>query len=485
MSQRPPSIYPVILSGGSGTRLWPLSRAMHPKQFIRFFNGQGTSFLGATLRRLAPDKGFAPPILMCNNNHRFLVRQELETAGFEAHAIILEPAARNTAPAIAVAALAAHEQDPDAIIVVMPSDHVIKHESEFVDAVRRAATVAATGRLVLFGIKPTEPHTGYGYIHQGASLPGLEGRAYAVAGFTEKPDRATAKTYIESGAYFWNSGIFVLHAATLLDELANLAPEVLAAARAAYAERAEDIGFERLASTPFSRSPSISIDYAVMERTSRAAMLPIDVGWNDVGSWSSLWEIAPRDDNGNYAKGEAILEDTRNCYVHSERALVSTIGVDNLVIVDTPDALLVADRSRAQDVSKVVERLKLSNRKEHEQHLRNLRPWGYFETLSLEPRFQVKLLHVKPGGKLSMQMHHHRSEHWIVVKGTAKVVIGDEEKLVRENESVYIFATQWHRLENPGKVPLEIIEVQIGSYLGEDDIIRSEDVYNRAAEETR
>ena len=214
-------------------------------------------------------------------------------------------------------------------------------------------------------------------------------------------------------------------------------------------------------------------------------MLPIDVGWNDVGSWSSLWEIAPRDDNGNYAKGEAILEDTRNCYVHSERALVSTIGVYNLVIVDTPDALLVADRSRAQDVSKVVERLKLSNRKEHEQHLRNLRPWGYFETLSLEPRFQVKLLHVKPGGKLSMQMHHHRSEHWIVVKGTAKVVIGDEEKLVRENESVYIFATQWHRLENPGKVPLEIIEVQIGSYLGEDDIIRSEDVYNRAAEETR
>lgn len=485
MSERSPVIIPVILSGGSGTRLWPLSRAMHPKQFIRFFNGQGMSFLGATLRRLSQDKGFAAPILMCNNNHRFLVREELETAGIQASAIILEPVARNTAPAIAVAALAAREVDPNAVIVVMPSDHVVKNETAFVESVRRAATVAASGRLVLFGIKPTEPHTGYGYIERGDPLTGFDGLAFSVAGFKEKPDRATAQTYIESNAYFWNSGIFVLHAATFLDELEKLAPEVLAAARAAYNERAQDIGFERLAAAPFARSPSISIDYAVMERTSRAAMLPIDVGWNDVGSWSSLWDIAPRDDKGNYARGETILEDTSNCYVHSERSLVSTVGVDNLVIVDTPDALLVADRSRTQDVSKIVERLKLSNRKEHEQHLRNLRPWGFFETLSLEPRFQVKLLHVKPGGKLSMQMHHHRSEHWIVVKGTAKVVIGDEEKLVRENESVYIFATQWHRLENPGKVPLEIIEVQIGTYLGEDDIIRTDDVYNRAAEETK
>ncbi len=485
MSDRPPVIYPVILSGGSGTRLWPQSRAMHPKQFIRFFNGQGASFLGTTLRRLAPGSTFAAPILMCNNDHRFLVREELQSAGIDAKSIILEPTARNTAPAIAVAALAAHAENRDAIIVVMPSDHIVKDEASFINAVMQAALVAATGRLVLFGIKPNEPHTGYGYIRRSESIPGFDGRAFSVGGFTEKPDRATAENYLASNDYYWNSGIFVLHAATFLDEMARLAPDVLEAARTAYTDRTHDIGFERLDPSAFARSPSISIDYAVMEKTNRAAVLPIEVGWNDVGSWSSLWEIAPRDENGNYADNDAILQDTTNCYIHSERSLVSTIGVRDLVIIDTPDALLVADRNRSQDVSNVVKRLKQTNRKEHEQHLRNLRPWGYFETLSLEPRFQVKMLHVKPGGKLSMQMHHHRSEHWIVVKGTAKVVIGDEEKLVRENESVYIFATQWHRLENPGKVPLEIIEVQIGTYLGEDDIIRADDVYNRSAEETK
>ena len=485
MSDRPPVIYPVILSGGSGTRLWPQSRAMHPKQFIRFFNGQGASFLGTTLRRLAPGSTFAAPILMCNNDHRFLVREELQSAGIDAKSIILEPTARNTAPAIAVAALAAHAENRDAIIVVMPSDHIVKDEASFINAVMQAALVAATGRLVLFGIKPNEPHTGYGYIRRSESIPGFDGRAFSVGGFTEKPDRATAENYLASNDYYWNSGIFVLHAATFLDEMARLAPDVLEAARTAYTDRTHDIGFERLDPSAFARSPSISIDYAVMEKTNRAAVLPIEVGWNDVGSWSSLWEIAPRDENGNYADNDAILQDTTNCYIHSERSLVSTIGVRDLVIIDTPDALLVADRNRSQDVSNVVKRLKQANRKEHEQHLRNLRPWGYFETLSLEPRFQVKMLHVKPGGKLSMQMHHHRSEHWIVVKGTAKVVIGDEEKLVRENESVYIFATQWHRLENPGKVPLEIIEVQIGTYLGEDDIIRADDVYNRSAEETK
>ncbi len=458
---------------------------MHPKQFIRFFSGQATSFLGATLRRLSPGDTFAAPILMCNNDHRFLVQEELNSAGIQPKAIILEPVARNTAPAIAVAALAASAENRDAIIVVMPSDHIVKDEATFIDAVKRAASVAATGRLVLFGIKPNEPHTGYGYIRVGQPIAGFEGGAYAVGGFTEKPDRDTAENYLSNGGYFWNSGIFVLHAATFLDEMARLAPEVLDAARTAYAKRTQDIGFERLDPVAFARSPSISVDYAVMEKTTRAAMLPIDVGWNDVGSWSSLWDIAPRDENGNYAGSESILADTTDCYIHSERSLVATIGVSDLVIVDTPDALLVADRNRTQDVSKVVERLKQTKRKEHEQHLRNLRPWGFFETLSLEPRFQVKMLHVKPGGKLSMQMHHHRSEHWIVVKGTAKVVIGDEEKLVRENESVYIFATQWHRLENPGKVPLEIIEVQIGTYLGEDDIIRTDDVYNRSADETK
>lgn len=478
-------IYPVILSGGSGTRLWPLSRSMYPKQFIRFFNGQDTSFLGAALARLPEKDGFEAPILLCNNDHRFLVREEVERAGIEPKAIILEPIARNTAPAIAVAALVALRDDPEAILAVMPSDHVIGDEKLFAENIRRAAAVAETGKLVLFGITPTEPHTGYGYIKRGASLAGFDGAAFEVDSFAEKPDRATAEGYLADGSYFWNSGIFALHAKTFLAEIERFEPTILDAARAALASASEDLGFLRLDKPGFAISPNISIDYAVMEKTHKAAILPMNVGWNDVGSWSSLWEIAPRDDKGNFIKGEAVLEDTEGCYVHSETSLVSTIGLNDLIIVNTPDALLVADKNRTQDVSKVVQRLKLSNRKEQEQHIRNYRPWGYFETLNIGPRFQVKLLHVKPGGKLSMQMHHHRSEHWIVVQGTAQVSIGDREQLVRENESVYIFATQWHRLQNPGKVPVEIIEVQIGSYLGEDDIMRTDDIYNRQPEETK
>ncbi|MGE3918646.1 MAG: mannose-1-phosphate guanylyltransferase/mannose-6-phosphate isomerase [Hyphomicrobiaceae bacterium] len=478
-------VHPVILSGGSGTRLWPLSRAMYPKQFIRFFNGAEPSFLGATLRRLQDETEFAPPILLCNNDHRFLVKDELDKAGIEAATVYLEPVARNTAAAIAVAALAVAARDPDGVLAVMPSDHVIGNEAGFVAAVRAAAQVARTGRLVLFGIKPAEAHTGYGYIRKGKPLPDFGDRAFAVDAFFEKPDAATARDYLAAGTYFWNSGIFVLHAATFVEEIGRLAPEIVDAARGALAKAEVELEWVRLDKTAFAASPSISVDYAVMEKTSRAAMLPIDVGWNDVGSWSSLWEIAPRDKDGNSVHGDAIIEDSKNLYIHSERSLVATIGLKDIVIVDTPDALLVADKSRSQEVSKVVKRLKDSKRKEQEQHLRNNRPWGYFETLNIGPRFQVKLLHVKPGGKLSMQMHHHRSEHWIVVQGTAKVVIGDIEKLVRENESVYIFSTQWHRLENPGKVPLELIEVQIGSYLGEDDIVRTDDIYKRAPEETR
>ena len=478
------AIYPVILSGGSGTRLWPLSRSMYPKQFIRFFNGQGSSFLGATLKRLATAGGFEPPLLLCNNDHRFLVREELERAAITPSAIILEPVARNTAAAIAVAALFIARTDPGAVMAVMPSDHAIKDDVKFAEAVRRAAKVAETGRLALFGIKPADANVGYGYIRQGPALDGFGG-AYKVQGFTEKPNRKTADKYLADGSYFWNSGIFVLHVRTFLDELARLKPGVLEAARAGLAGASEDLGFLRLDKAGFAKEPGISIDYAVMEKTDLAVMLPIDIGWNDVGSWSSLWDIAPHDASGNFVNGDALLEDSRNCYVHSEKSVVATIGVENLVIIDTPDALLVADKSRAQEVSAIVQRLKATNRREHEQHLRNLRPWGYFETLSIGSRFQVKLLHVNPGGKLSMQMHHHRSEHWVVVQGTAKVVVGDSEKLVRENESVYIFSTQWHRLENPGRVPLELIEVQIGTYLGEDDIIRTDDVYHRAAEETK
>ena len=458
---------------------------MYPKQFISFFDDSDPSFLGATLRRLPAGEGFARPILLCNNDHRFLVREELERAGITPEAIYLEPTARNTAPAIAVAALAVADRDPNGILVVMPSDHVIDDAAAFAAAVQRAAHVAAQGRLVLFGIKPASPHIGYGYIRYGAALPDGDTGAFAVDAFVEKPDAATAQTYLDAGTYLWNSGIFVLHARTFIDELQRLAPDILAAAQSALSNAREDLGFLRLEANAFASAPSISVDYAVMERTKLAAVLPLAVGWSDVGSWSSLWEIADHDGNDNYARGDAILEDSTGLYVHSDRSLVATIGVKNLIIVDTPDALLVADKARAQDVSKIVARLKSEGRREHEQHVRNYRPWGFFETLSVGPRFQVKLLHVNPGAKLSMQRHHHRSEHWVVVHGTAKVVIGDTEELVRENESVYIVATQWHRLENPGKVPVEIIEVQIGSYLGEDDIERTDDIYHRSADETK
>jgi mannose-1-phosphate guanylyltransferase / mannose-6-phosphate isomerase len=481
------TIYPVILSGGSGTRLWPLSRAMYPKQFIRFFNDQPYSFLGATVKRLAPSLGFAQPTLLCNNDHRFLVADDLAHAGVEARAIILEPVARNTAAAIAVAALSVKAADPNAVMVVMPSDHAITDGAKFAESVSRAAVVAATGKLVLFGITPATPETGYGYIRKGVALGGAEAGAYMVAAFVEKPNVATAEQYLASGEYFWNSGIFVLHVQTFLDELKRLNPAVLAAAEQSLAKATSDLGFFRLDGTEFAKSPSISVDYAVMEKTTAAAMLPISVGWSDVGSWSSMWDVAARDADENFVRvpEKAVLEDTHHCYIHSDGRLISTIGVDNLVIIDTPDALLIADKSRTQEVGAIVNRLKSSGGTEHIQHVRNTRPWGFFQTLSLGTRFQVKLLHVKPGGKLSVQMHHHRSEHWVVVNGTAKVQLGETEKFVFENESIYIRSTEWHRLENPGKVPLEIIEVQTGTYFGEDDIVRRDDVYHRAADETK
>jgi mannose-1-phosphate guanylyltransferase/mannose-6-phosphate isomerase len=478
----PSNIVPVVLAGGSGTRLWPLSRAMLPKQFVRFFGGESASFLEATLKRLTD---FAPPLIMCNNDHRFLVREAVERIGIAPRSIILEPVARNTAAAIAVAALYLERHEKDAILAVLPADHLLTDEKQFSDHVKRAADLAARGKLVLFGIKPTEAHTGYGYIRRGAPLDGCNGSAFAIDAFFEKPSRVLAEHYVAVGGYQWNSGIFVMGVEAFIGELALREPAVLEAARAALADAKEDLGFLRLDRQALAAAPDVSVDRAVMEKTSAAAVLPFDGGWSDIGSWSSLWEVSRRDKSGNYAYGEVLLEDTSDCYVHSEKALVATLGVHDLVIVDTSDAVLVADKSRAQDVSKIVARLRRSNRREPEQHLRNLRPWGYFEPLSIGPRFQVKLLHVKPGAKLSLQMHYHRSEHWTVVQGTARVVVGGAERFVGENESVHITATQWHRLENPGKVPLEVIEVQVGSYLGEDDIMRSEDVYHRSPDETR
>ena len=478
----PSHIYPVILCGGSGTRLWPLSRAQYPKQFIPLFDGSDDSLLAATLRRLHPDAGFQPPTLLTHNDHRFLLRDEVQSAGVTPREILLEPVARNTAPAITAAALSIAADDPDAVLAVMPSDHLIEDASTFAETVRRAAEIAASGRLMLLGVAPREPNTGYGYIRTGAAL--ADG-ASEVAAFTEKPDAETAARYLSEGGYLWNSGIFVLPAAAFLEEVERLAPEIIEHARAALDGAENDLGFRRLAGEAYAQCPNISVDYAMMEKTARAAVMPLETGWSDVGSWSSVWAESAHDADGNAVRGDAMLMDTRNSYVHSNGALISTIGVEDMIVVHTPDAALVAKRDRAQDVGELVKQLRASNRREPEQHIRSHRPWGHFETLSLGPRFQVKLLHVKPGGQLSMQMHHHRSEHWVVVKGTARVICDGQQRLVCENESVYISATHWHRLENPGKVPLEIIEVQIGSYLGEDDIIRSDDVYRRGPHETK
>lgn len=474
-------IYPIILSGGAGTRLWPLSREKHPKQFIRFLDGLDGSMLATTALRFSDNAAFEAPTILCNDDHRFLVRDELDGSRVTPRAIILEPLARNTAPAIAVAALSVAQDDPDGVLAVMPSDHIIKDKEAFCQAVETAARIPANDRLILFGVTPTAPNTGYGYIQAGNRLEGPYAGAYEVSAFHEKPDEATANTYLARDNTYWNSGIFVFPVATVLAEFERHAPDVLNAARNAFSNASEDLGFVRLDEVALAQSPAISIDYAVIEKTKHAALLPIDIGWSDVGSWSALWDLSERDTNGNATnKPEAhIGKDTEHCLIHAERGIVATLGLDNLVIVDTPDALLVADKARAQDVSGLVSELKTLNRPEYAQHIREHRPWGYFETLNVSPGFQVKRLHVKPGAKLSLQMHHHRSEHWVVVKGTARVTIAGSEQLVAENQSVYISATQWHRLENPGKVPLEIIEVQLGEYLGEDDIIRAEDDYNR------
>ena len=464
---------PVILSGGSGTRLWPLSRQAYPKQFLALA-GEDT-MLQATWQRVA-ELASAAPLVVANEDHRFMVAEQLRELGCTPAAIVLEPVGRNTAPAIAVAALQATADGTDPLLLVLPSDHVIADAAGFRAAVAAATPAAQNGKLVTFGIVPTAAETGYGYIQ---AVAGGDAPVRAVARFVEKPDAATAAQYLASGQYFWNSGMFLFQASRYLAELERHAPAMLAACRAAFEGAKRDTDFVRLDKAAFAACPSDSIDYAVMEKTADAAVLPIDVGWNDVGSWSALWEVAQQDGDGNAHHGDVIALDCRDTLAWGDHRLVAMIGLRDIVVVDSDDALLVAHKDHVQEVKEVVARLKAEGRSESNLHRKVYRPWGAYDSIDMGERFQVKRITVNPGAALSLQMHHHRAEHWIVVSGTAEVTRGEETLLLSENQSTYIPLGVTHRLRNPGKVPLELIEVQSGSYLGEDDIVRFEDVYGR------
>ena len=470
-------IHPVILSGGAGTRLWPLSRASYPKQLLKLSSQR--TMLQDTVARGLIDVGFAAPLLVCNEEHRFLVDDQLQQIGIKPQAILLEPKARNTGPAIAAAALWLLSRDPDALMLVQPSDHVIASPADFHRAVMRGVAAAQEGRLVTFGIKPVRPDTGYGYIQSGEALSGGDG-VFGVDRFVEKPDRETAQRFVDSGAFFWNSGIFLLSARAYLGELSRINPTMLDACERAVRDGQEDLAFFRLGAEPFGEAPSLSIDHAVMEHTSRAAVVPVDMAWSDVGSWPALRDIATADGDGNVLQGDVLAERMTNSYVRSEGRLVAAVGLDNVVVVATDDAVLVADANSAAEVSGIVAKLRGQNRSESQQHVTCHRPWGHYRSVDAGDRFQVKRITVKPGAKLSLQKHYHRAEHWVVVHGTAMVQRGEERMLVRENESVYIPIGTEHRLENPGKLPLQLIEVQSGPYLGEDDIVRVSDNYGRA-----
>jgi len=466
-------IFPVILSGGSGTRLWPLSREVSPKQF-HALNSDQTLFQ-ETVARLS-GQGFMSPIIVCNHEHRFIVGEQLKAMDITPHTVLVEPVARNTAPAVAVAALLL-ENDPDALLLISPADHVIRQPERFKAALAQAAAAAQQGYLVTFGIDPATPETGFGYIKRGKEV--LDG-VCAIERFVEKPDRATAERYVADGSYFWNSGIFLFAAKDYLAELERLQPAMVAACRSALNEATTDMFFRRLGDS-FAAIKGDSIDYAVMEHASRAAVVPVAMGWSDVGSWSAVWEDGVKDSDGNVLHGDTITLDTRNCYVQSDTKLVTTVGVENLVVVATRDAVLVADKRADQQIKQLVEKLKRNNRREAITNVVVNRPWGWFMTIDAGARFHVKQIVVNPNGKLSLQKHWHRSEHWIIVSGSALVTKGEEQFLLRENESTYIPAGTIHRLENPGKVPLRMIEVQSGEYLEEDDIVRVEDVYGRAS----
>jgi mannose-1-phosphate guanylyltransferase/mannose-6-phosphate isomerase len=476
------AIQPVIMAGGSGTRLWPLSRAGFPKQFL-VLSGNTSLFqqAAARLQALGGD-GFsvAAPLIVGNEEHRFLVLDQLREIKVEPAAVVLEPMGRNTAPALTLAALQALESGTDPVLVVLSSDQTVTDEAAFTAALQQAARVAAGGAIAILGITPDAPETGYGYIRtepDGDSVP-------RVAQFVEKPDAGTAERYLAAGGYFWNAGMFVLKASIWMAALERFRPDIAAACRAAWAVRATDQRFVRPGRDEFAAVPSESVDYAVMEQCPGTdidiRMVALDAGWNDLGAWEAVWQVAPKDAAGNASVGDAIVTDSRNTLVHATSRLVSLVGLDNVIVVETPDAVLVADRQRSQDVKKIVQQLGAEQRGEQALHRKVHRPWGWYDSIDNGPRHQVKRILVKPGASLSLQMHHHRAEHWIVVSGTAEVTNGDKVIMLTENQSTYIPLGQTHRLANPGKVPLEIIEVQSGSYLGEDDIVRFEDTYGRA-----
>ena len=468
-------LIPVLLSGGVGSRLWPLSRESFPKQFQDLTSD--LSMLQETAARVDGLSDVAPPLVVCNEEHRFLVAEQFRNEKRSAGAIILEPEGKNTAPAVALAALRAVQSDATAILLVLPADHVIRQVEAFCEAVEQGLPFAQDGQLVTFGIVPTSAETGYGYLKRGEELAP---NAFTLAQFVEKPDFATAEGYLDSGEYCWNSGMFLFSAQAYLDELGKFQPAMLAACREAMAATQTDIDFLRVDPAAFAACPADSIDYAVMEHTDRAVMVSLDCGWSDVGSWSALWDVADKDAQNNYIHGDVLVEDVKNSYLRSQGRLLAAVGVDNLVIVETPDAVMVADKNRVQDVKAIVNKLKAAGRDEAKHQYRVYRPWGSYESLVEGDQFQVKRIIVKPGERLSLQMHHHRAEHWVVVKGTAEVVRGEETMILSEDQSTYIPLGTKHRLSNPGVIPLELIEVQTGSYLGEDDIVRFEDVYGRS-----
>ena len=470
------SVIPVILSGGVGSRLWPLSRELYPKQFIDL-TSCGRTLLQATVERLKGGE-FAAPIIVCNHEHRFLVAEQVRANTPNAPDILLEPVGRNTAPAVAVAALRAVQRNPQAVLVVLPADHIIRDEQAFHEAVAVAVAAAAHDYLATFGIQPTAPETGFGYIQAGERLSET-GDAWRVRRFVEKPDQAAAQAYIAAGDHFWNSGMFVFRAARYLEELARFAPDILEACEASMSSAHEDLDFLRLGAEAFERCRADSIDYAVMEHTGDAVVIPFAGGWSDLGSWSALLAETECDQAGNAAIGDVLLHDSQNCYVRADGRLVALVGVRDHIVVETADAVLVAARGAVQSVKDLVEILRRQDRPELGSHRRVHRPWGSYEGIASAERFQVKRIIVNPGKTLSLQMHHHRAEHWVIVRGTGRVIRGDDSYLISEDQSTYIPLGTVHRLENSGVIPLEMVEVQTGSYLGEDDIVRYEDKYGR------